>query len=56
MLKLILALVLFYEISADSISYVDYGGKIPQYEKFDIRFNYDADGTRDCEVAIKKNR
>ena len=28
--------------------------KIPQYEKFDIRFNYDADGTRDCEVAIKK--
>jgi hypothetical protein len=31
MLELILALVLFYQISADSISYVDYGGKIPQY-------------------------
>ena len=52
-LALIINLFLLRQIAADSISYVDYGGKIPQYEKFDVRFNYDADGNRDCEVALK---
>ena len=53
MLKLLISLFLFQQITADLVTYLDYGGKIPQNGLFDVRFNYDADGSRDCEVALK---
>ena len=54
MLKLILSLFLINQIACDLVSYVDYGGKVPTDDRFDVLFKYDADGARDCEVALKK--
>jgi mannan endo-1,4-beta-mannosidase len=54
MLKFILTLFLINQIAGDLVTYVDYGGKVPTDDRFDVLFKYDADGARDCEISLKK--
>jgi hypothetical protein len=54
LIVLLLALFLIDESKSDSIRYIDYGGKVPTDDWFDVAVTYDADGPRQIEVALKK--
>lgn len=40
--------------STDAVTFIDFGGKIPFEDQFDVFFKYDAAGDRDAEVSLKK--
>ena len=48
-----LTLLLVNHVLSDLVTYVDYGGKVPTEDRFDVLFKYDADANRDCIVALK---
>jgi hypothetical protein len=55
MLKLYLILFLINKIICiDQVNQIEYGGKVPSLDQMDLWFTYDADGSRDCEVALKR--
>ena len=54
MLKVILTLFFINQIAGDLVIHLDYGGRVPTDDRFDVLFKYDADANRDCEIALKK--
>jgi hypothetical protein len=54
MLKVILTLFFINQIAGDLVTHLDYGGRVPTDDRFDVLFKYDADANRDCEIALKK--
>jgi mannan endo-1,4-beta-mannosidase len=54
MLKLVLFALLVGQVVGDSISSIDYGGRIGTTGTFDVLVSYNSDGSRDLEVSLKK--
>ena len=54
MLRIFLALFLVnLAFAVDQVTYIEYGRKVPTDGPFDLWFNYDADGYRDCIKETK---
>lgn len=55
MLKFVFILIFIKKtLCADQVNSIEYGGKVPELGEFDLYFTYEADGDRECEIALKR--